>query len=122
MKVIFKNEEAREQYCEKDSDTWRRYPEKVKDSLEQLDNFIKSAESLQDLRIYPPLHLEIMKGKIQKRKKPTGEWSVRVTGTQYRVIFIPCDDNERELIGGDILAQARTIKIIKVTEVSKHYA
>ncbi|MCR4575428.1 MAG: type II toxin-antitoxin system RelE/ParE family toxin [Lentisphaeria bacterium] len=82
---------------------------------------VESAQSLQDLRCYPPLHLEIIKGKLKNRKAPTGEWSIRVIGTKYRVIFIPCDDDGNEKIGGDILAEAQVIKIIKITEVSKHY-
>lgn len=122
MRTIFKNEKVRILYCERESKEWHRYSEAEKESLVALNEIVESAQSLQDLRCYPPLHLEIIKGKLKNRKDPTGEWSIRVVGTQYRVIFIPCDDNEKELIGGDILAKARIIKIIKITEVSKHYA
>ena len=56
-----------------------------------------------------------MKG---KRKH---EWSIYVGNTGYRVTLIPCDDEENEIISGDILAQCKMIKIVKVTEVSNHY-
>ena len=35
--------------------------------------------------------------------------------------MIPCDDDEKEILEGDILAQCKMIKIVKVTEVSNHY-
>ncbi len=121
MITIFKNERIRILYCERDSKEWHRYSENEKEALIALNVIVESAQSLQDLRCYPPLHLEIIKGKLKNRKAPTGEWSIRVIGTKYRVIFIPCDDDGNEKIGGDILAEAQVIKIIKITEVSKHY-
>jgi plasmid maintenance system killer protein len=121
MRTIFKNEKVQAAYQDKGSKEWRAYSEQEKDALDALATTIEVAESLQDIRNIPPLHLEIIKGKLKNRRKPTGEWSVRAVGTKYRVIFIPCDDDGNEKIGGDILAEARTIKIIKITEVSKHY-
>ena len=41
--------------------------------------------------------------------------------TGYRVTMIPCDNEGNEITEGDILAQCKTIKIVKVTEVSNHY-
>ena len=35
--------------------------------------------------------------------------------------MIPCDDNGNEIVYGDIMAQCKMIKIVKVTEVSNHY-
>ena len=35
--------------------------------------------------------------------------------------MIPCDDEGNEIIEGDIMAQCKTIKIVKVMEVSNHY-
>lgn len=121
MITIFKNEKVRAAYQDKESREWRSYSEQEKDALDALATIIDAAQSLQDIRNIPPLHLEILKGKLKKRKKPTGEWSVRAVGTKYRVIFIPCDENGNEKNGGDILAEARAIKIVKITEVSKHY-
>jgi len=121
MKTIFKNDKVKEQYCDAYSSKWTKYSPKEKESLAALNNIVSQAQSLQDLRCYPPLHLEKITGKIKKRKKATGEWSIRIVGTKYRVIFIPCDDQEQELVGGDILAIATSIKIIKITEVSSHY-
>ena len=35
--------------------------------------------------------------------------------------MIPCDVSGNEITEGDILAQYKMIKIVKVTEVSNHY-
>lgn len=47
--------------------------------------------------------------------------NIRLGNTGYRVTMIPCDDAGIEIIEGDILAQCRIIKVVKVTEVSNHY-
>lgn len=46
---------------------------------------------------------------------------VRLGNTGYRVTMIPCDNDGNEIVEGDILAQCKMIKIVKVTEVSNHY-
>lgn len=74
-----------------------------------------NAESLMDVANYPPFHFEHLKG---DRKD---EWSIRLGNTGYRVTMIPCDNDGNEIVEGDILAQCKMIKIVKVTEVSNHY-
>ena len=114
MKTLYKNENVKKQFCSKYKKTWR-YPEQVKKKLEAAENFINSSSSLLDIINYPPFHFERLKG---QRKQ---EWSIRLGNTGYRVTMIPCDDNEKEIIEGDIIAQCKMIKIVKVTEVSNHY-
>lgn len=41
--------------------------------------------------------------------------------TGYRVTLIPCDEHNREILNGDIVARCKSIKIVVVTEVSNHY-
>ena len=94
--------------------TWR-YPTAVSTKLKQAENYIQQATSLQDIAGYPPFRFHLLKG---DRK---GEWSISLGNTGYRITLIPCDDEGNELIGGDILSKATTIKIILVTEVSNHY-
>ena len=114
MKILYNNSTAEKQFCSKYKKKWR-YPEQVKKKLEAAENYILNADSLMDIANFLPFHFEHLKG---NRKK---EWSIRLGNTGYRVTMIPCDDNENEIIGGDILAQCKTIKIVKVTEVSNHY-
>jgi len=114
MQIIYKNISAEKQFSTKYKKKWR-YPEQVKRKLEAAENYINSAPSLMDVASYNPFHFERLKG---DRKD---EWSIRLGNTGYRVTMIPCDDNGCEIVEGDILAQCRMIKIVKVTEVSNHY-
>lgn len=114
MKIIYKNDSVKKQFCSDYKKTWR-YPEQVKKKLEAAENYILSADSLMDLANYAPYHFEHLQG---NRKD---EWSIRLGNTGYRVTMIPCDGNENEITEGDILAQCKTIKIVKITEVSNHY-
>lgn len=114
MQILYKNETAKKQFCSEYKKKWR-YPEQVKKKLEAAENFIRNAEVLMDVANYPPFHFEHLKG---DRKD---EWSIRLGNTGYRVTMIPCDNDGNEIVEGDILAQCKMIKIVKVTEVSNHY-
>lgn len=92
-----------------------RCPDQVKKKLEAAENFITNSDSLLDIANYVPFHFERLKG---DRKD---EWSIRLGNTGYRVTMIPCDGFENEIIEGDIMAQCKMIKIVRVTEVSNHY-
>jgi len=114
MKILYKNETAKKQFCSEYKKFWR-YPDQVKKKLEAAETFIKNSNSLLDIANYPPFRFERLKG---KRKD---EWSIRLGNTGFRVTMIPCDEDENELINGDIMAKCKYIKIVKVTEVSNHY-
>lgn len=114
MQILYKNKTVEEQFCSKHKKKWK-YPKQVEKKLEAAENFILAAESLMDIANYPPFHFERLKG---SRKD---EWSIRLGNTGYRVTMIPCDNNGNNITEGDILAQCKTIKIVKVTEVSNHY-
>lgn len=114
MTILYKNNTAKEQFCSEYKKKWR-YPDQVKKKLEAAENFIINSDSLLDIANYPPFHFERLKG---NRKD---EWSIRLGNTGYRVTMIPCDDNGDEIVDGDIMAQCKMIKIVKVTEVSNHY-
>lgn len=114
MQILYKNETVKKQFCSNYKKQWR-YPEQVKKKLESAENFILNVESLMDIANYIPFHFEHLRG---DRKD---EWSIRLGKTGYRVTMIPCDNDGSEIIKGDILAQCKMIKIVKVTEVSNHY-
>ena len=114
MQILYENETVKKQFCSEYKKKWR-YPEQVKKKLESAENYIRNSESLIDVANYPPFHFEHLKG---DRKD---EWSIRLGNTGYRVTMIPCDNDGNEIVKGDILAQCKMIKIVKVTEVSNHY-
>ena len=114
MKILFKSEKVENSFSSVYKKKWK-YPEQVKRKLEAAENFIQNAETLLDIANYPPFRFERLKG---NRKE---EWSIRLGNTGYRVTMIPCDACGNEITEGDILAQCRMIKVVKVTEVSNHY-
>lgn len=114
MTILYKNETVKKQFCSEYKKKWR-YPEQVKNKLESAENFILNSSSLMDIANYPPFRFERLKG---SRKE---EWSIRLGNTGYRVTMIPCDEDGNEIVEGDIMAQCKMIKIVKVTEVSNHY-
>lgn len=114
MTILYKNKSAKEQFCSEYKKKWR-YPDQVKKKLEAAENFIINSDSLMDIVNYVPFRFERLKG---NRKD---EWSIRLGNTGYRVTMIPCDDEGNEIVEGDIMAQCKVIKIVKVMEVSNHY-
>ena len=114
MNILYKNKFAEKQFCSRYKKKWK-YPEQVKKKLEAAENYMRNADSLMDITNYPSFHFERLRG---NRKD---EWSIRLGNTGYRVTMIPCDENENEILEGDILANCKMIKIVKVTEVSNHY-
>lgn len=114
MNILYKNKLAEKQFCARYKKKWK-YPEQVRKKLEAAENYMINADSLIDVANYLPFHFERLRG---DRKD---EWSIRLGNTGYRVTMIPCDENENEILEGDILANCKMIKIVKVTEVSNHY-
>lgn len=114
MVITYKTKSVEQQFSSKYQKKWR-YPAAVKEKLKAAENFIEQAVSLHDIVMFPSFHFHRL---IGDRK---GEWSIYLGKTGYRVTMIPCDDNGKEILSGDIIAQCKTIKIVTVTEVSKHY-
>ena len=117
LKVIYKSRKIERQFSDEYASLWR-YPADAIRGLHLVNDFLRAAVSFKSLAEYKPLHLERLSGKW----KPTGEWSIRLGATSgYRAILIPCDEDEVELIGGDVMALAAVIKVVKITGVTNHY-
>ena len=114
MKIIYDSKKVEKAFSSEYIKSWR-YPEKVKRKLVAMENFIVAADSFNDLIVFPSYRCHQLKG------DRAGEWSLYVGNTGYRVTLIPCDDDGKKIIDGDIIAQCKFIKIVVVTEVSNHY-
>ena len=106
MKIIYKNDSVKKQFCSDYKKTWR-YPEQVKKKLEAAENYILSADSLMDLANYAPYHFEHLQG---NRKD---EWSIRLGNTGYRVTMIPCDGNENESLRATFLHNVKLLRLLR---------
>ncbi len=111
MHIEYRNNEI-EKICTDLNETKKTYPLKIAEKLLKAINFIKTAESLQDVIQYAPFHFHSLKG------KRTGEYAVDVDGRRgsYRIIVRLTDEDTQ-----DVYAIAKSVKIILILEVSKHY-
>lgn len=114
MKIIYNNKNTEKAFSFVYRKKWK-YPTMVEKKLMAAENYIKSAETLQDIVQYIPFRFHKLEG---KRK---GEWSIYLGNTGYRVTMIPCYKDENEILEGDIIAQCKFIKVVEITEVSNHY-
>ncbi len=114
MRITYKSAKVERQFSSEYIKRWT-YPKQVQIKLAAAENFIRNAYSFFDIISFPPFHYERLKGKRRD------EWSIRLGNTGYRVVFCPCDDDGEIIVGGDIMAGCRSIRILLVTEVSNHY-
>lgn len=111
MHIVYKDKDV-EKICNDINEAKKKYPTKIAKKLMKVINFIKSADSLQDIIQYSPFYFHDLKG---KRK---GQYAIDIDGrrSSYRLILKPMNENST-----DIYANAKSIEIIMVWEVSKHY-
>lgn len=114
MEIRYNTKKTEKQFSSKYKKNWT-YPAQVSKKLVAIETFIKAATSLEDIKNYPSYRFHKLVG---DRK---GEWSISVGNTGYRVTVIPCGDDDKPIIKGDVIAQCKFIKIVLVTEVSNHY-
>ena len=114
LKIIFKNKSVEKQFCSAYAKKWK-YPKQVTMKLIAMENFLKSSNSLSDVIEYKPYNFHQMHGRGE------GEWNLYVGNTGYRVTVMPCNEDEETIVRGDIISLCKSIKIVKVTEVSNHY-
>ncbi len=114
MKITYKSDDARREFDPKFSGKWE-YPPQVKKKLLAMESFLRQSLSLQDVVLFTPYRFHLLKADLK------GVWSLRVGNTGYRVLVIPCKDDGSEMIGGDIIAQCKQIRVIEVTGVTNHY-
>lgn len=114
MEILYKNFKVEQSFSAQYSKKWK-YPKQVQIKLHSIRNFIEQAQSLNDICRMPMYRFHHLQG---SRKH---EWSISVGNTGYRITIIPCDQDGKELIDGDILSQCKQIKVIQITEVSNHY-
>ena len=62
MHIVYKDKDIKKT-CNDINEAKKRYPAKIARKLIKAINFIKSADSLQDVIQYPPFHFHDLKGK-----------------------------------------------------------
>lgn len=111
MHIEYKNKNVKN-ICTNLDDAKKDYPLKIAKKIIRAINYIENADSLMDVIQYQPFHFHGLEG-VRK-----GQYSIDVDGrkSSYRIILKPTEES-----GTDIIATAKSVKIIVVWEVSKHY-
>lgn len=111
MDVVYKNGTVKKQ-CTELSQVKRDFSEKVAKKLLKLVNFLDAADNLESILNNPVLHFHALKGKLN------GLYAIDIDGRRgsYRLL-VRFDDYPQEMV----FSNSKSIEIIQVTEVSKHY-
>ena len=95
----------------------KEFQEFGKDVLGKI-NIIKSASNFYDVMKYSPFNCDALKGNLKNY------WALDVKGRKspWRFIVAPIDENDDIInLSEEFCAQAKTLEVILIEEVSKHY-
>lgn len=84
-------------------------------------NALREAETLKDIIVQPTFYFHKLTNKSGKNLEGYFAIDVKSRREQWRIILQPLDDNKLPFLPCYIDQIAGTVKIIEITEVSKHY-
>lgn len=84
-------------------------------------NAFESANSIIDIIIQPTFHFHKLKNKNGRDLEGFFAIDIKSRKEQWRIILQPLDDNKKPYVPCYIDQIASYVKIIEITEVSKHY-
>lgn len=84
-------------------------------------NALEKADILKDIVVQPTFHFHKLKNKNGRNLEGFFAIDVKSRREQWRIILEPLDENENPYDPCNIDQIAAIVKIIEVTEVSKHY-
>ena len=84
-------------------------------------NVLEKADILKDIVVQPTFHFHKLKNKNGRNLEGFFAIDVKSRREQWRIILEPLDENENPYDPCNIDQIAAIVKIIEVTEVSKHY-
>ena len=115
MKIIYKTKKLQEE-CQDIRKATKAFNSNVAEKLISAINYIESAESLIDVRNYPPFHFHQLKF---DKKEYCSIYLGKKLG--YRLLVIPLLNGKPATSEEIFSSTAIEIKIVKIEEVSNHY-
>ncbi|MFZ2589103.1 type II toxin-antitoxin system RelE/ParE family toxin [Paucilactobacillus nenjiangensis] len=111
MFISYANSKVKKQ-CTKFQQAKKDFPEKIAIKLHRHIAFIKASENLESVNNFPTFNLHPLKGNRE------GYYAMDIDGrhSQYRLI-VAFEDYTKE----QVIYDAKSISVIEITEVSKHY-
>ena len=84
-------------------------------------NALESAETLKDIVVQPAFHFHKLKNKNGRNLEGYFAIDVKSRREQWRIILQPLDEDENPYNSCSIDLIAGRVKIVEISEVSKHY-
>ncbi|MCM1387471.1 MAG: hypothetical protein NC231_09095 [Bacillus sp. (in: Bacteria)] len=84
-------------------------------------NALENAENMKDIVVQPTFHFHSLKNRKGKNWEGYFAIDVKSRKESWRIILQPLDDMERPYNPCNIDKIAGNVKIVEITEVSKHY-
>lgn len=84
-------------------------------------NALKQAAVLKDIIVQPTFHFHKLKNKSGRNLEGYFAVDVKSRREQWRIILQPLDENEKPYIPCNIDQIAGKVKIVEISEVSRHY-
>lgn len=84
-------------------------------------NALQQAEVLKDIIVQPTFHFHNLKNKNGRNLEGYFAIDVKSRKDQWRIILQPLDENENPYIPCNIDQIAGKVRIVEISEVSKHY-
>lgn len=122
MKLLYATEKV-EKICE-DLKTAKKFFDgdvMLTNSLMARINALKQAETIKDIIVQPPFHFHKLKNKNGRDLEGYFAIDVKSRREKWRIILEPLDDNKLPYNPCKIDEIAKNVRIVEITEVSKHY-
>lgn len=122
LKVVYENHKV-EKLCE-DLRAAKKFfggNTMLANSLMARINALKQADTIKDIIVQPTFHFHNLKNKNGRDLEGYFAIDVKSRRDQWRIILEPLDENEHPYNSCKIDEIAENVRIVEITEVSKHY-
>ena len=84
-------------------------------------NALEKADTIRDIIVQPTFHFHNLENKQGRNLKGFFAIDVKSRRDQWRIIFQPLDENKEPFVPCQIDQISAYVRIVGITEVSKHY-
>ena len=122
MELVYSNEKLK-RICENLSAAKKYFggDAALAQSLLARMNSLRSADNIRDIIVQPTFHFHNLENKNGRKLKGYFAIDVKSRREQWRIILQPLDENKEPYDPCHIDEIAECVRIVEITEVSKHY-
>ena len=122
MELVFTDKKT-EDYCNSLKSAKKLFggSEILAQSLLSRINSIRQADTIKDIIVMPPFHFHKLNDRGKKEFEGYFAIDVKTRKDPWRIILQPLNDNKEPFVPCNIDEIAKFVRIVEITEVSKHY-